>query len=200
MTKRHTVLMALFINSVFLVILFSLSVQSEAPPEMPLAHHVEDMLIPSNPTLDAPALLDTLPEMPVSAQVTEPTFPPVISPEPEVVELPEEKPQLELIELFVKRGDNLSKLGQRYGVTVQEIIRINQLSSTNLKIGQKLRVPKVAQVKAPEKEEYYTIQKGDNLWLIASKYKVKVKDLMKFNQLDDAKAKKLRAGDQIRIR
>ena len=77
-----------------------------------------------------------------------------------------------------------------------------------LRIGQKLFVPKHSNVatstlRPPEPEagpQYYTVKKGDNLWLIANRFKVKVTDLKTLNHLDDQGAKRLRVGDEIRIR
>lgn len=42
---------------------------------------------------------------------------------------------------IVRKGDTLSELAQRYGVTVRELKRRNGLSSDLIKIGQRLRIP-----------------------------------------------------------
>ena len=42
----------------------------------------------------------------------------------------------------VKSGDSLYKIAQQYGVTVNDLIRINNLTNTTLQIGQKLIIPK----------------------------------------------------------
>lgn len=43
---------------------------------------------------------------------------------------------------IVKKGDTLSHIAVRYGTTVTKIKNANGLSSTNLRIGQKLRIPR----------------------------------------------------------
>lgn len=45
---------------------------------------------------------------------------------------------------IVKQGDTLSHIAVRYGTTVTKIKNTNGLSSTNLRIGQKLRIPRKA--------------------------------------------------------
>jgi LysM repeat protein len=41
----------------------------------------------------------------------------------------------------VKRGDTLYAIASQFGTTVAELKRINGLTSNNLKIGQKLKIP-----------------------------------------------------------
>lgn len=117
------------------------------------------------------------------------------------------------VEVRVKKGDVLEKIARSHHTTVQEIMKINKLSSTSLKIGQVLRVPgKTAVAKAPLPKaqaqqtssdsslKYYTVKSGDNPWTIAVKNHIKVEDLLRLNNMDEAKARKLKPGDQIRIR
>jgi peptidoglycan DL-endopeptidase LytF len=53
---------------------------------------------------------------------------------------------LELQEVIVKQGDALSKIAKVYGVKVEEIIKINNLESAKLRIGQVLKIPKHQEV------------------------------------------------------
>ena len=41
----------------------------------------------------------------------------------------------------VRRGDTLSSLARRYGVTVQALMDANDMSSSKLRAGQKLKIP-----------------------------------------------------------
>jgi LysM repeat protein len=110
-------------------------------------------------------------------------------------------------EVKVQKGDVLERIARQHHVTVSELMKVNKLSSTRLKIGQVLKVPvhsgvgKVASSNLNSQEgEYYTIKAGDNPWTIAVKHHMKVEDLLKLNNMDEQKAKRLKAGDQIRIK
>lgn len=47
---------------------------------------------------------------------------------------------------------------------------------------------------------YYTVQAGENPWVIAKKNHIKVDALLKLNNLNKQSAKKIRPGDKLRIR
>jgi len=111
-------------------------------------------------------------------------------------------------EIKVKKGDVLEKIARSHKTTVSEIMRLNQLRSTNLKIGQVLKIPKkegraslALHSSASDKEtRYYTVKNGDNPWTIAMKNHMRVEELLKLNNLNEEKAKKLKPGDQLKIR
>ena len=82
----------------------------------------------------------------------------------------------------VKKGDSLYSIATKYNTTVDELKRINNLSSNILSIGQVLKLPgdKVSDVEQEENTVSYTVQKGDSLYSIARKYSTtidKIKDL-----------------------
>lgn len=116
------------------------------------------------------------------------------------------------VEIKVRKGDNLEKLAKGYYTSVSEIIRINDLPSSFLRIGQTLLVPKTDKISnvaarnrnsknaAIKRGEYYTVRAGDNPWTIAMKHHLKVEQLLKLNNLNNQTAKKLRPGDKLRIR
>jgi LysM repeat protein len=117
-----------------------------------------------------------------------------------------------VVEITVKRGDALEKLARSNGTTVEAIKKANNLKSDKLKIGQVLQIPvgnsnemsapskKVAKVTNSTSEQFYTIKHGDNPWKIAKQYNMRVDELLKLNDLDEAKAKNLKIGDQIRVK
>ncbi|MDE6468252.1 MAG: LysM peptidoglycan-binding domain-containing protein [Muribaculaceae bacterium] len=41
----------------------------------------------------------------------------------------------------VRRGENLSKIAKRYGVTVQQIKKANNFAGDNIQTGQKIKIP-----------------------------------------------------------
>lgn len=78
----------------------------------------------------------------------------------------------------VQKGDSLYSIAKRYGLTVDELKKINNITSNTLSIGQELIV------KAPESTSTYTVQKGDTLYSIANKYKITVNKLKEMNNLN----------------
>ena len=107
-----------------------------------------------------------------------------------------------MIEVTVVSGDSLAKIASRHGSTVEAITSANHLKTTVLQIGQKLMVP--AKSATPEKaktnEAYYIVKQGDNPWTIAVKNQIKVDELLKLNNLNEEKARRLRPGDRLKIR
>ena len=83
---------------------------------------------------------------------------------------------------IVKKGDSLYSIANKYNTTVEELKRINNLTSNTLSIGQVLKLPsdKASDVEKEENTISYTVQKGDSLYSIARKYSTtidKIKDL-----------------------
>lgn len=82
----------------------------------------------------------------------------------------------------VKKGDSLYSIATKYNTTVDELKRINNLTSNTLSIGQVLKLPsdKENDIEQEENTISYTVQKGDSLYSIARKYSTtidKIKDL-----------------------
>ena len=129
------------------------------------------------------------------------------------------RPDSEFIEIKVKKGDVLEKIARQHHTTVTEIMKVNKLTSSNLRIGQVLKIPNKAIKKAepstvvfspqtslPNTEaanengaKYYIVKKGDNPWTIAVKNHLKVEDLLKLNNMTEEQARRLKPGDQLRI-
>lgn len=83
---------------------------------------------------------------------------------------------------IVKKGDSLYSITNKYNTTIDELKRINNLTSNTLSIGQVLKLPsdKASNVEKEENTISYTVQKGDSLYSIARKYSTtidKIKDL-----------------------
>ena len=99
-------------------------------------------------------------------------------------------------DIIVRAGDTLDKIARSYGLSVEEIMRTNHLIDSRLQIGQVLKLAKGAK---KGQEKYYTVKNGDNPWTIAMKNHMKVDELLRLNNLDEEKAKRLKPGDQLRI-
>ncbi|QHP83036.1 MULTISPECIES: LysM peptidoglycan-binding domain-containing protein [Chlamydia] len=108
--------------------------------------------------------------------------------------------------VIVKKGDFLERIARANHTTVSALMQLNDLSSTQLQIGQVLRVPKThkpekdLQVKTPNPDDFYVVKEGDSPWAIALSNGIRLDDLLKLNGLDEQKARKIRPGDRLRIR
>ena len=93
----------------------------------------------------------------------------------------------------VKSGDTLYSIAKRYGITVDELKRINNLTSNTLSIGQIL---KIKGQEEPEGNIFYTVVKGDTLYSMAKKFNTTVDDIKKKNNLTN---NTLSVGQQLII-
>ena len=99
----------------------------------------------------------------------------------------------------VAKGDTLSILSRRYGVSVEAIMSANNLPDGRLAIGRELIIPGVAEAKVAEVapapgQSTYKVQKGDTPHDIAEKLDVDEKALIERNNL---KPNNLRIGQVL---
>ena len=78
----------------------------------------------------------------------------------------------------VKSGDTLYSISNKYNISVDQLKKINNLSSNILSIGQLLLVPYIS-------EKIYIVKKGDTLWNIAKENSTTVDNLKLINNLVD---------------
>ncbi len=84
----------------------------------------------------------------------------------------------------VQSGDNLYSIARKFGITVDELKRANNLGTNLLSIGQKLLIPERESLEeSPSSEEYYIVQSGDTLFSIAQSYGISVEELKNANNL-----------------
>ncbi len=81
----------------------------------------------------------------------------------------------------VRRGDSLSMLAKRFGVSVRTLKRLNGISGNLIRTGQRLRVNRG--VVETGNATWYRVRRGDNLWSIAKRFRVSVQDLKVLNNL-----------------
>ncbi|MBI2976862.1 MAG: LysM peptidoglycan-binding domain-containing protein [Chloroflexi bacterium] len=80
------------------------------------------------------------------------------------------------IYVTVQPGDTLFRIGMRYGLTWQELMQANGLTSTRIYAGQVLRIPGAGTVVSsppvptPPLPATYTVARGDTLFNIATRY------------------------------
>lgn len=86
---------------------------------------------------------------------------------------------------YVKKGDSLYGIAKSYGVSVEDIKKLNNLSNNNLSIGQELLIPGLSSENVPS-VKVYTVVKGDSLYKVANLYGVSVDDLKSANKLSSS--------------
>jgi membrane-bound lytic murein transglycosylase D len=120
---------------------------------------------------------------------------------------PEER--VTFIEHAVAQGETLSHIAQYYSVSVDDLRAANpRVEPRRMQIGQRIIVPKAPSVRAgPEGGAgssvsegvlvLYTVRWGDTLGAIASRHRVPLGDLLRWNELSADAV--IRPGDEVRI-
>jgi peptidoglycan endopeptidase LytF len=176
--------------------------QSTLPAVAPAAHDPVDRVIEQYVTPQVAASEQPNPNFLADLQAV---GTPAASPGP-IAATPKQAaaPEISYKEVKVKKGDVLERIARQNHVSVSEIMKINKLTSTRLTIGQVLKIPahetpKTVATATESGGQYYIVKAGDNPWTIAVKHHMKVEDLLRLNNMDEQKAKRLKAGDKIRI-
>jgi membrane-bound lytic murein transglycosylase D len=91
-------------------------------------------------------------------------------------------------------GDSLSSIANRYSVSVSALQTSNNLRSTNIRAGKNLLIPvptarasgvntEIISATPENGRVIHQVKQGDTLWSIARKYKVRVNNLLSWNNL-----------------
>lgn len=80
---------------------------------------------------------------------------------------------------IVQKGDSLYSISKMFGVTVDELKRLNNLSSNLLSIGQEL----IIRNNDFSPNNTYVVQRGDSLYSISRKFNVPISEIKKLNNL-----------------
>ena len=100
------------------------------------------------------------------------------------LEIPE-KGQASRSEYTVKSGDSIASVSDYYGVSQDELRRLNHIGRNGeLKAGENIRIPRRLRGGA----KGHVVRDGDTISGIAKKYGVKIRNLMAANKLKDARA------------
>lgn len=130
--------------------------------------------------------------------------------------LPSDK-RVPVVYYRVRKGDTLTKVAQRYGISVEELRVQNNLKSKTLKPGQELLLratnsalsyannsvsdaapvaSKTSTAKSSTKSKTHKVRSGDTLWSIAQRYEVDPTVLASINKIKNGAIK---AGQTLRI-
>lgn len=91
---------------------------------------------------------------------------------------------------IVQPGDTLYGISKQFGITVEEIRRVNNLLTNDIFVSQVLKIPTSTTVAR------YTVRVGDTLFKIAALYNTTVSELMRINNL---KTNLLTIGQQLLV-
>ncbi len=89
----------------------------------------------------------------------------------------------------VRSGDTLWSIAKTYGVPMERLANTNNLDSDDtLSVGQKLSIPGTARLAATDSSNVarsttYVVRRGDSLSTIATKFRVRLTDLLGWNNL-----------------
>ena len=103
----------------------------------------------------------------------------------------------------VERGDTMWDLSMKYKVNVRSLAKWNGMAPTDMLMPGKKLVIWVNQVSDSQRQNAvmrsltYTVRRGDSLARIAGKFKVKISDIQKWNQINPNKY--LQPGQKLKI-
>ncbi len=116
----------------------------------------------------------------------------------------EQRPQ-RVAQHRVRRGETLSGIALRYGTTVREITRFNNIyRDSYIVAGQVLKIPQAGDVAAmasrgssgEKKIINHTVRRGDSLWLLANRYNTTTSRIQSLNNLNSVN---LHIGQELKI-
>ncbi len=99
---------------------------------------------------------------------------------------------------IVTRGDNLSYIGKKYGVSYRVIMDFNKLKNSRLRLKQKLiiPIPNRKNAKMINSRFYYMVKRGDTLESISKVHKVSIHNIKLHNHI---KGSLIKIGDRLKL-
>jgi membrane-bound lytic murein transglycosylase D len=107
----------------------------------------------------------------------------------------------------VQAGETLMSISTKYETTVNKVMVLNGLNSTNIYVGQRLKIESekgatttpVASTPSPANQvKYYTVQSGDTFGKIAQRHSKSISQLKQLNP--GINIERLKLGQKIRVR
>src|SRR5690606_27952458 len=104
----------------------------------------------------------------------------------------------------VKRGDSLSEIAEKFGVSLNQVKKWNNISGNHIVAGKTLKIYNSTKTssygdntsKNSSNINYYRIKPGDSIGSIAEKYGVKISDIQRWNSIS---GNKILAGSTLKI-
>jgi len=96
----------------------------------------------------------------------------------------------------VKRGEFLSLIAAKYNKTTEQLTAYNNLRSTTLAVGQRIKIPSSVPHFVAQKALTHRVKRGESLSIIAGKYNKSVSQLKSYNHL---RSTTLAVGQRIKI-
>lgn len=109
----------------------------------------------------------------------------------------------------VEKGDNLYNISKRYGVTMEDLVKLNPGVENGIAIGQELKLPSTAKITktvetVPSKTQitftdsivYYTVLPHETLYSISKRFMVSMDEI---RSLNDMKNDRLKKNEVIKI-
>lgn len=108
------------------------------------------------------------------------------------------QPAIKYQDHAIRRGETLSSIARKYGVSVAALQQVNGLRSTSIRAGKTMLIPIASKAGSPlvssnanaytgstaaENKILHKVVSGDTLWSIARRYSVKVSELLSWNKL-----------------
>lgn len=105
----------------------------------------------------------------------------------------------------VRSGETLGNIASRYGTTVSQLMRMNGLQSTNIYVGQRLKVnstgggTNTTETPPPTAtKKYYTVRSGDTFGRIAQRHRLTITQLKKLNP--GVNVDRISVGQRLRVK
>ena len=101
----------------------------------------------------------------------------------------------------VKKGDSLSKIAKKFGISIAQIKRANNLKRNTIYAGQKLKIPIKRRPNTRTQHPHikyiiYRVKRGDSLGKIAQKFGITVSEIKRINKI---KGHIIYVGQKLRI-
>jgi peptidoglycan endopeptidase LytF len=218
MSRKDTIIVAILMNAGLLAILFATAWNTQSEPASGSIRNnailAEQELPPLSSKGDRDEIDQVLKRYAAAQQAHSQTGAEVPAPQSQAPKK-ENHPlktsnEKDSIMVTVKRGDYLEKIARSNGTTIDTLIVLNKLENTRLQIGQQLRVPKSSPKSTSEHSQssqktttdssVYIVQAGDSPWSIARRHGLDLDQLLRLNDLNEEKARNIRAGDRLKFR